>query len=348
MVCEILKINPQRPEKNLIKKSAEIIKKGGLVAFPTETVYGLGANALDKNAVKKIFQVKKRPLDNPIIVHIADFKDLTKLAKKIPKEAQILAKKFWPGPLTLILFKKKIVPDEVTAKTKTVAIRMPDNKVALALIKASRVPIAAPSANLAGRPSPTTARAVFEDLGDKIDLILDGGKTKIGIESTVVDLTTKPPLLLRPGGIPFEQLKRILKDLKLHPALVGKKTKEKIVKSPGMKYRHYAPRAKLILVKGEGRELVEKIKNLISQYQKEGEKVGVMCTLESEKFYQKANLVLPVGSRKALKKVAQNLFETLREFDKKGIDIILSESFPEKGIGFSIMHRLKKASSLII
>ena len=348
MTCEVNKISPQRPEKDLIKKSAEIIKKGGLVAFPTETVYGLGANALDKNAVKKIFQAKKRPPDNPIIVHIADFKDLTKLAKKIPKEAKILAKKFWPGPLTLILFKKKIVPDEVTAKANTVAIRMPDNKIALALIKASGVPIAAPSANLAGRPSPTTAQAVFEDLGDKIDLILDGGKTKFGIESTVIDLTVKPPLILRPGAISFEKLKKILKDLRLHPTILGKRTKEKIVKSPGMKYRHYAPKAILVLVQEEGREKIKKIKNLISQYQKQGKKVGVMCVSESKKFYKMANLVLPVGSKKNLKKIAQNLFETLRKFDKKGMDIILSESFPEKEIGFSIMHRLKKAASIIV
>ena len=321
-----------------IQKAARIIKKGGLVAFPTETVYGLGANALDKKAVRKIFEAKGRPLDNPVIVHIANFEDLTKLVRKIPKEAEILAKKFWPGPLTFILFKKKIIPDEVTAGTKTVAIRMPKNKIALKLIKAAGVPIAAPSANLAGKPSPTKAEHVFEDLGDKIDLILDGGPTKIGVESTVLDLTVKPPQILRPGGISFEELKKVIKNIQPHPSLLGKKFKGK-AKSPGMKYRHYAPRAPLILVK---RNLKEKIK----KYQKQGKKVGVLASDETKKFYQGADLVLSCGSRKNLKKVARNLFKVFREFDRKKVNIILAETFPEEGIGFAIMHRLKKAAQV--
>lgn len=340
--CQIVKVSPKKPEKEIIEKAAKIIKKGGLVAFPTETVYGLGANAFDKKAVRKIFEVKKRPIDNPIIVHIADFSYLKKLAKKIPKEAEILAKNFWPGPLTFVLIKKKIVPDEVTAGTKTVAIRMPKNKIALELIKKSGVPIAAPSANLAGRPSPTTAKHVFEDLGDKIDLILDGGKTKVGVESTVVDLTVKPPLILRPGGVSLEQLRKFLKDIQPHPFLIDEKLKVKIVKSPGMKYRHYAPKAPLILVKEEDK--IEKIKKLIEFYKKKKKIVGVMTTKENKKFYKKADLVLAVGSQKNLNQVAKNLFKTLREFDKKGVDVILAEGFPEKGIGFAIMHRLKKAA----
>jgi L-threonylcarbamoyladenylate synthase len=209
MACQLIKIHSQKPEKEILQKAAKIIREGGLVAFPTETVYGLGANALDKKAVRKIFEVKRRPLDNPVIVHIAKIEDLDLLSKSIPKEARILAEKFWPGPLTLVLFKKKIVPDEITAGGETVAIRMPKNKIALELIKTSGVPIAAPSANLAGKPSPTTAQHVFEDLGEKVDLILDGGKTKIGLESTVVDLTVKPPQILRPGGISFEELKKL-------------------------------------------------------------------------------------------------------------------------------------------
>lgn len=341
----MIKINSQKPEKNIIQRAAGIIQRGGLVAFPTETVYGLGANALNKKAVRKIFEAKKRPKDNPLIVHIADFRDLSKLARKIPKEAEILAKKFWPGPLTLVLFKKKIVPKEVVAGTNTVAVRMPQNKIALELIKTARVPIAAPSANLAGKPSPTTAQDVFEDLGGKVDLILDGGKTKIGLESTVVDLTINPPLILRPGGISFEQLKKVLKDLKLHPILLGKEVKEKIIKSPGMKYRHYAPKATLILAGGENKEKIKKIQSLIFEHQKQGKKVGVACASENKKFYQKANLVLPLGSKKNLKKIAQNLFRVFRQFDKKGIDIILAEIFSEKGIGFAIMHRLKKAAN---
>jgi L-threonylcarbamoyladenylate synthase len=345
MVCQIIKINPKEPEKNLIKKAAKIIKKGGLVAFPTETVYGLGANALNKKAVKKIFEAKNRPLDNPVIVHIADFLELFKLAKNIPKTAKILIRKFWPGPLTLVLFKKKIIPDEVTAGAETVAIRMPKNRIALELIKISGLPIAAPSANLAGRPSPTTAQDVFEDLGDKIDLILDGGKTKIGLESTVVDLTVEPPLILRPGGIGLEELKKVLKNLKPHPLLVGEKLKDKIVKSPGMKYRHYAPKALLILIEGDLKERLKKFKDLISFYQKEKKRVGIMISEETRKFLKNGDINLVVGSRKNLKEISSNLFKTLREFDKRGADVILAETFPEKGIGFAIMHRLKKAAN---
>ncbi len=345
MACEVIKIHPQKPENYLIQKAAKIIKGSGLVAFPTETVYGLGANVLDKKAVRKIFEVKGRPLDNPVIVHIAKIEDLNLLARKIPKIAEILAKKFWPGPLTLILFKNKIVPDEVTAGSNTVAIRMPKNKIALELIKNSGVPIAAPSANLAGKPSPTTAKHVFEDLGDKIDLILDGGRTKVGVESTVIDLTVKPPLILRPGGISLEKLKKVLKDIKPHPFLLGAKLKDKIIKSPGMKYRHYAPKTPLILA--EGKNQISKIQELIDYYQRKNKIVGVMTTKETKKFYQKANLVLVVGSKKNLEEIAKNLFKTLREFDKRKVDIIISESFPERGIGFAIMHRLKKAAKKV-
>lgn len=344
MTGQIIKINPQRPSKNIIQKAAKIIKKGGLVAFPTETVYGLGANALDKRAVKKIFKAKSRPLDNPVIVHIADWKGLFKLVKNIPKTAEILAKKFWPGPLTLVLFKKETVLDEVTAGADTVAIRMPKNKIALALIKASGVPIAAPSANLAGRPSPTIAQHVFEDLGDKIDLILNGGKTKIGVESTVVDLTVKPPQILRPGGITFEELKKILKDVKFHPFLLGEKLRDKVVKSPGVKYRHYAPKAPLILVEGNLKERLKKFKNLISFYKKRRKIIGIMISQETKKFLKGGDVILVIGGRKKLKEISGNLFKTLREFDERKVNIILAETFPEKGIGFAIMHRLKKAA----
>jgi len=341
MSVPIIRVNPKKPEKFIIQKAAKIIKKGGLVAFPTETVYGLGANALNKRAVKKIFEIKGRPLDNPVIVHITNAKDIFKLAKNIPKEAEILIKKFWPGPLTLVLFKKKIIPDEVTANSNTVAIRMPKNKIALELIKTAKIPLAAPSANLAGKPSPTTAQHVFEDLGNKVDLILDGGKTKIGVESSVVDLTVHPPQILRPGGVSFEELKKVLKDVQLHPSLLGKKFNGQ-VKSPGMKYRHYSPQAPLILF--NEKESIKKIKNLIKKYQKQGKKVGVLSPDETKKFYQSADLILSPGSKKNLKKVAQNLFKTLRKFDQMKADIILAECFPEKGIGFAIMHRLRKAS----
>ncbi len=332
-------------QKAVMKKAARIIRQGGLVAFPTETVYGLGANALDKKAVRKIFEAKGRPLDNPLIVHIADVKDLSKLARNIPKEAGILTKKFWPGPLTLVLFKKKIVPKEVTAGGNTIAVRMPKNKTALELIKSSGVPIAAPSANLASKPSPTTAKHVSGDLGNRVDLILDGGRTKIGVESTVVDLTVKPFQVLRPGGLVLEELKKVLKDIQPHTSLLGKELKGK-VKSPGMKYRHYAPAASLILVAGTMKQTTDKIQALVKKYKNLGKKVGVMASLETKNKYSEADVVLSAGSRKNLKSIAKNLFRVLRNFDKQGVDVILAETFPEKEIGFTIMDRLKKAARL--
>lgn len=330
----------KKENKKIIKEAVKIIRRGGLIAFPTETVYGLGANALDKKAVKKIFKAKGRPSDNPLIVHIADFTELFRLVKKIPKITEILAKKFWPGPLTLIFLKKKIVPNKVTAGGNTVAIRIPKNKTALKLIKDSGFPIAAPSANLSGRPSPTTAQHVFEDLGEKIDLIIDGGKTDIGVESTVVDLTVNPPQILRPGGISFEELKKIIPNIYFHSSLLGEKLKNnEKVKSPGIKYRHYAPKAPLIL--SNSKKIIQK---LIKKYQKENKVVGVLSSLETKKFYQNADLVLVSGSRKNLKQIAQNLFKTLREFDKNKVNIIISETFPKKGIGLAIMDRLERAA----
>lgn len=330
----------KKENKKIIKEAVKIIRRGGLIAFPTETVYGLGANALDKKAVKKIFKAKGRPSDNPLIVHIADFTELFRLVKKIPKITEILAKKFWPGPLTLIFLKKKIVPNKVTAGGNTVAIRIPKNKTALKLIKDSGFPIAAPSANLSGRPSPTTAQHVFEDLGEKIDLIIDGGKTDIGVESTVVDLTVNPPQILRPGGISFEELKKIIPNIYFHSSLLGEKLKNnEKVKSPGIKYRHYAPKAPLIL--SNSKKIIQK---LIKKYQKENKVVGVLSSLETKKFYQNADLVLVSGSRKNLKQIAQNLFKTLREFDKNKVNIIISETFPKKGIGLAIMNRLERAA----
>ena len=341
MKTKIIKINPKKPEISKIKEAAEIIKKGGLVAFPTETVYGLGANTFNQKAVKKIFQVKKRPFTDPIIVHIANKKDIYKLAKKIPKRVKKLIDKFWPGPLTLVLKKRKIVPKIVTGGLETVAIRMPKNKIALSLIKESKVPIAAPSANLFGRPSPTTAQHVKEDLLNKIELIIDGGPTKIGLESTVIDLTTRPVTLLRPGGITLEKLKKILGEIKIHPT-VFKKTKLKISKSPGMMSRHYAPRANLFLIEGEEKKVKNKIQQLIKKYKKK--KIGVL-TVNKNHFY-KADLVKFVG--KDFSTIAKNLFKFLREFDKKNIEIIFAEGTDERDLGLAIMNRLRKASYKII
>jgi len=245
----IIKINPKKPEKQLIKMASDVLKESNLVAFPTETVYGLGAGAFNRKAVAKIFNAKGRKADNPLIVHIADRKDLNKLAKNIPNEARLLANAFWPGPLTLVLEKKDIIPSNVTSGLDTVAIRMPSNKIALELIRASG-PIAAPSANLSGRPSGTSVKHVIQDFDGKINCIIDGGDSKIGLESTVVSLASSPPLLLRPGYITLEQLRKYLPEIEVHKSIKGLKIDGKVA-SPGMKYKHYSPKAKVILAEND-------------------------------------------------------------------------------------------------
>jgi len=308
----ILKINPKNPERDKIKKAAEIIRKGEMVAFPTETVYGLGANALDASAVGKIFKAKGRPGDNPLIVHIADKEDLNKLVIDIPEIANILIDKFWPGPLTLVLKKNKIVPSEVTAGLDTVAIRMPQNKIALALIEESG-PIAAPSANLSTKPSGTSVEHVIQDFNGKIDCIIDGGEAEIGLESTVIDLTSNPIAILRPGKITFEQLNKMIPDL-----VVSSHVKSK-VRSPGMKYKHYSPKAKVMLAKDKS-EIV-KIK---------------------KKYFDKKIRVIDINNNILL---AKNLFKIFRESDLKGYEIIVVRTVNEKGLGLAIMNRLRKAAS---
>ncbi len=342
MKTEIIKINPKSPNNSIIKFAASIIRRGGLVGFPTETVYGLGADALNPDAVKKIFKIKKRPVDNPLIVHIARKKDLRKLVENIPPKAKILIKKFWPGPLTLVLNKSSIVPKEVTAGGETVAIRMPKNPVALALIRAAKTPIAAPSANLAGKPSPTKAEHVLADFDKKIGLIIDGGQTSIGLESTVLDLTENPPVILRPGGITKECLEKIIGKVETLKTFKGGKAK-----SPGLKYRHYAPKARMILVAGNMNEIIKKIKRLADFYKRQNKKIGIMASAETKKYYNAENVILSVGSRKKLKTVARNLFSVLREFDRLKVEIILAESFPETKIGCAIQNRLKRAASRV-
>lgn len=338
---QILKINSKKPQKNIIQKAAKIIRQGGLVVFPTETVYGLGANALDPQAVKKIFQAKNRPTDNPLIVHIAVNSDLKKIAKNIPAQAKLLASRFWPGPLTLILKKKKIMPYETTAGADTVAVRFPDHNVARALIKAAKTPIAAPSANLAGRPSATCLAHILLDLKDKVDLILDSGPSKIGLESTVLDLTSRQPIIWRPGGLSKEKIEKVLGQSIL---VASQHQPIAEVKSPGLKYRHYAPKAKLFVIDGDLDAITAKIKKLIGKYKKQGKKVGVMTALESKNDYPQADIVLSVGSRHQLKTIAKNLFKILRQFDQQPIDIILAENFTETGLGLAIMNRLKCAA----
>ncbi|MGB9729850.1 MAG: L-threonylcarbamoyladenylate synthase [Thermoprotei archaeon] len=340
----ILKIDPKNPDIEKIRFAANAIKNSGLVAFPTETVYGLGANALDEKAVEKIFMVKNRPTDNPIIVHIADINDLYILAEEIPNEALELASKFWPGPLTLLLKKSELVPDITTAGLDTVAVRMPNHLIALMLIKESEVPIAAPSANISGKPSPTTAEHVIRDLSGRIDVIIDGGEVTYGVESTVLDLTSKPPYILRPGPVTLEEIKSIIKNVEVHPVAKAEKPVETITaKSPGMKYRHYAPSAELIIIEGDQRKIPSKVQEIANVYIRLGKKVSIIATEENATFYTVPYIKI-VGKRNEPKTIAKNLFKTLRELDDESVDIIIAEGIEPTGIGLAIMNRLRKAA----
>lgn len=340
----VLEVGPQEPDIKKIRKAADFIKKGGIVAFPTETVYGLGADALNQKAVLALFEAKKRPLDNPPIVHVEDAKDVYRLAKTVPSKAERLMEKFWPGPLTLIFNRSKIVPDVTVAGLDTIAIRMPRHNVALALIRESNCPIAAPSANLAGKPSPTSARHVLDDLNGRIDAVLDAGPTHIGVESTVLDMTVDPPQILRPGGTSYEVLKEILGEVELNPVAVAEKALpiEK-ARSPGVKHKHYAPDAKLILVEGEVPAIIARVKELTKFYEQKGCKIGVLATDETVHNYE-ANVVKSLGSRKDLATIAKKLFKLLREFDSEGVEVIIAEGIPSEGLGLAVMNRLRKAS----
>ncbi len=341
----LLKVNPNNPDLTKIEMAAQIIQKGGLVAFPTETVYGLGADALNADAVLALFEAKKRPLDNPPIVHIANASEVYKLTQEVSGNAELIMRKFWPGPLTIVFKRSRIIPNVTVAGLDTVAIRMPKHKVALALIKQSGCPIAAPSANLAGKPSPTTAKHVYEDLNGRIDAILDGGPTSIGVESTVLDLSVDPPLVLRPGGTTFEALKKVLEKVQLHPFVEAEKELPlENIKSPGMKHRHYAPKAEVILVEGTVSAVTSTIKDLAKKYALENLKVGILATDETKVSYQ-ADVVRSLGSRINLEMIAQNLFRLLREIDAENVDIILAEGVPSAEMGLAVMNRLRKASA---
>ena len=340
----VLKVDSQKPDIEKVRVAADIIRKGGLVAFPTETVYGLGADAMNPKAVLALFEAKKRPLDNPPIIHVENANDVYRLAKQVPPKAERLMKEFWPGPLTLVFKRSETVPDVTVAGLDTIAIRMPRHAVALALIRESNRPIAAPSANLAGKPSPTSAKHVFDDLNGRIDAILDGGPTHIGVESTVLDLSVDPPLVLRPGGTSLEALRKNLGDVKLHPFVVAEKELSiENARSPGMRHKHYAPNAEVIVVEGAIPAVLAKVKELAESYRLKGAKVGVLATDETAAAYR-AVVVKSLGSRFNLEVVAQNLFSLLREFDAEGIDVIIAEGVPTEGLGLAVMNRLRKAS----
>ncbi|MDK2821264.1 MAG: L-threonylcarbamoyladenylate synthase [Clostridia bacterium] len=341
-----LKINPRVPEINKIRMAAKILTRGGVVAFPTETVYGLGANALDRRAVSRIFRAKGRPADNPLIVHVASFRDVKELVAYLPPKANLLMRYFWPGPLTLILPRSDIVPDIVTAGLDTVGIRMPSHPIARALIRVSHLPIAAPSANISGRPSPTTGHHVLKDLRGKVDAVVDGGPSVVGVESTVLDLTSPVPTILRPGGITYEELKKILGDVAIDPAILGQENLRP--KAPGMKYKHYAPKGEVFLIAGELSKVVVKIRSLVKNLQEKGLRVAVLATEETANFYNsepRPDYLEVIGSRRSPATIASNLFAALRNCDRKHIDAILAETIPEEGIGLAVMNRLRKSAA---
>lgn len=343
MKTKIIKINPKSMDKNQLKDAAHIIKTGGIVGFPTETVYGLGANGLDPVAVEKIFQAKGRPADNPLILHVASIGQVEILAREISDLARLSIEKFWPGPLTILFKRSELVPDIVTAGLDTVAIRMPDNEIALKLIELSATAIAAPSANLSGKPSPTSFHHVKEDMMGKIDMIIDGGTTGIGLESTVLDLSGPVPMILRPGGVTIEELEAIMPNVVFDPSLMDE-TSDLVPRSPGQKYRHYAPRAEMILFSGEIEAVVSEINKRIDDYKSQGKKVGIMCTDETQDLY-KGDFLISLGSREEEEDIARNLFYTLRRFDEEDLDIILAEAVATSNLGSAIMNRLKKAAS---
>jgi len=342
---EVLRINSKKPDDGIIERASSLIRSGEIVAFPTETVYGLGANALDPLAISKIYQIKGRPSDNPLIVHIGDLNMLSGLVSTIPPREMRMIKKFWPGPITLIFKKSKSVPKITTGGLGTVAVRMPRNKIALALIKRSGLPIAAPSANLSGKPSPTNASHVREDLDGKVKLILDGGRTEIGIESTVIDMTPRIPVILRPGGISKERIEDEIGEVRFHDTLLGIRSKsKKINKSPGMKYRHYSPNARVVIVEGSKTRAEEKIIELTKKLKNDGKRVSIMTTNRSLK--PNADSVQFLGNN--LDTIARNLFANLRKADKDHIDVIVVQGINYNNTGFAIMNRLKKAADQII
>jgi len=335
MQTKVVKIDSANIDDAAMKEACDLIRAGELVAFPTETVYGLGADALHPEASKKIYAAKGRPSDNPLIVHISKFEDLVSIAREVPPQAKKLADAFWPGPLTMIVWKNDRVPYETTGGMDTVAIRMPKHPVALRLIEGSGCLIAAPSANTSGKPSPTEA--------SHVPMILDGGPVGIGIESTIVDLSEETPMILRPGYITQEMLQEVLgEEVRMDPGIIASDSTRK-PKAPGMKYKHYAPKADLVLVEGETDKVVARINELVREKQQLGQKVGVIATDETFLRYE-ADHVVSIGAREDEDAIARHLYKILREFDDWNVDAIYSESFATPRIGQAIMNRLLKAA----
>lgn len=342
MKTKIIRLKEQQIDRQAIEEAGQMIRGGGLVAFPTETVYGLGGDALNASSSGKIYAAKGRPSDNPLIIHIANMDALEKIVKEIPEAAYRLASRFWPGPLTMIFHKADCVPLETTGGLSTVAVRMPSNKIALALIEASGGYIAAPSANLSGRPSPTVARYVIQDMDGRIDMILDGGEADIGLESTIIDLTGKEPMILRPGYITEEMLTEAIGWVETDRTIIEGNSKQ-APKAPGMKYRHYAPKGSLTIVEGVGERVTGFINEQLSVCKKQGRRCGVIATDETAGDYL-ADSVKSAGSRMHEEQIAKHLFRILREFDDEEIEVMYAESFEGKGVGQAIMNRLLKAA----
>lgn len=340
MKTQIFKIDSNNINETLINEAGAILRRGGLVAFPTETVYGLGANALIPVAVKATFTAKGRPSDNPLIVHIADKSDILKIARDFPPDAVRLIDTFSPGPLTVILKKQPSIDDAVTAGLDTVAVRIPSHPVARALIKAAGVPVTAPSANLSGKPSPTNAKHVIDDMDGRIDAVIDGGECEVGVESTVVDMSGEIPVILRPGGITPEQLRAVLPNVQLDRHITEAVSVNDTPKCPGMKYKHYAPDAEVTVIEGERGAVRVKICELLEKACAEGKRTGVMTMSDTDYC---ADLVLHAGSDN--KEFAKNMFTQLRTFDENGIDVVFAEFFETDGLALAVRNRLYKSAA---
>lgn len=346
-MTQLLTLSPQTPDLDLIRQASAVIQRRGLVAFPTETVYGLGANALDEEAVAKIFHAKGRPSNDPLIVHVASVDDMKRVAADVPPVVEKLAAHFCPGPLTLVLPKLPHVPASVTSGLETVAVRVPAHPIALALIRESGVPIAAPSANRFGHTSPTTAQHVLDDLNGRIDMILDGGATSVGVESTVLDVTREPAMILRPGGVSREAIEKVIGAVGLRNNRPNSDDEAQV--SPGLLGKHYTPNAELILCKGEKESALEKLLRLAKQAQVEGRSVGLLLADDDLPIFASLSCkAYPLGSSTDLESIARNLYAGMRALDDEQVNLILTRDFGAQGLGLAIHDRLLRAASQII
>lgn len=342
MITKWEKVSGSSPDQRLVREAGDIIKNGGLVAFPTETVYGLGGDALNPESSRRIYAAKGRPSDNPLIVHIADFKDLQTIVSYVPDSARVLARHFWPGPLTMIFKKSEAIPFETTGGLDTVAVRFPSDPVAQAFIREAGGYVAAPSANTSGRPSPTSGKRVFEDMQGRIEMLLDSGDCQIGLESTIVDLTEDIPVILRPGYITEEMLETVLQRVDVDQTILSAASGI-APKAPGMKYRHYAPKGELAIVSGQSAKVISYVNERLARAQEAGRRAGVIATDETIDAYLNC-VKKSVGSRGDEPSIARRLYEILREFDEEDVEVMYSEAFDNTGMGQAIMNRLLKAA----